>query len=127
MVAIRDILHPNNALHNRGLVINHRNVGFNALLLGLHIHELVFGVIFTFVLAMRLGLGIFILAGLTWLIVAYIRKRYNTWQIIGYFYKKYLLQPKYFPYSEDLQAFEEFLNQSSSTSTNNKKGRAPKS
>ena len=110
MVAISDILQPSNALHNRGLVINHRNVGYPALLFGLHIHELVLGVIFTFVFALKSGFMIFLLVGVAWALTAYIRRHYTLWQIIGKPYRRYLLQPRYFAYSEDCQMFEDFLN-----------------
>lgn len=119
MVAIRDILHPGNALNNRGLVINHRNVGYNALLFGLHIHELVLGVIFTFVFALRSGFIVFFLAGTLWVLTAYIRRHYTPWQLIAKPYRRYILKPNYFVYSEDLSSYEDFLNKKYAEATRN--------
>ena len=119
MVAIHDILNPCNSLHNRGLVINHRNVGYNALLFGLHIHELVLGVIFTFVFALRSGLMVFVFAGLMWATTAYLRRKYTVWQLVGKPYRRYILKQNYFVYSEDLSSYEDFLNKKYAEATRN--------
>ena len=112
MVSLRNLLSKQNIFKNRNAAINLRNVGAKTYIFGLHLYELLGGLIFCVLGVFVWSKVVILFFSLVWIFLSYSRKNLTGGSIKRRLYRS-CLPGRYAYYSEDWQFFGDYLKKSS--------------